>query len=214
MLSELTNHLSQWEVWKRRLQSMPSKIARRSYLHSPILNCTTSKARHGIGTDQILVYANEIRESHVHSFQNPTPGHRMTQIPRQKKSKEFQEYKISRESEIKSQEDINGQNPTSGDFTPIRHRVTRIPHQKKDWTNASQHQGNQELIVKNDINGRKLCWTQHNGNEPTNEIDEKLFGHPRLKRNKNSWGHLNPEVQRKAERTTKLNKSGKLHESV
>jgi hypothetical protein len=68
-------------------------------------------------------------ESHVHSFQNPTPGHRMTQInPPPNKSR-----KIWRESEIKRQEDINGQNPTSGDFTPIRHRVTRIPRQKTDW---------------------------------------------------------------------------------
>ena len=88
------------------------------------------------------------------------------------------------------------------------------PAKRKIENNASQHQGNQEVRVKNDKNGRKRCWTQHNGNESTNEIDEKLFGHPGLKRNKDSWGHLNPQVQRKAERTTKLNKSGKLHESV
>jgi hypothetical protein len=52
----------------------------------------------------------------------------MTQINPPPKKVERYEGK----SEIKRQEDINGQNPTSGDFTPIRHRVTRIPRQKKD----------------------------------------------------------------------------------
>lgn len=123
MLLELTNHLPQWEEWKRRLQSMPSKIAPRSYLHSPILKCTTSTARHGIGTNQIL-------ESNICEWNNEgslmcilfktqlqaTGWHKS--IPRQKKVERIWECKISRESEIKGQEDINGQNPTSGDFTP------------------------------------------------------------------------------------------------
>ena len=150
-------------------------------------------------------------------FKTQTPGHRVTPIPRQKKVQRIWECKISRKLEIQGQEDIKWSKPNLRWLHSTPPQGDTNPPPKKRLKECSKSTSRESRIESQEWHKLAVSSAERSttATQPTNEIDEKLFGHPRLKRrNKDSRGHLNPEVQPKPERTTKLNKSGKLHESV